>query len=71
LDNIFKNEFDCRRVLREITLLRKLKHPFVVELLEICLPQDLKNFSTIYIVMEFADSDLKKILKSSIYLEIF
>ena len=70
MDNIFDDETDCKRVLREVTLLRKLKHPCVVELIEICLPQDLANFSTIYVVMEFAESDLKKILRSSIHLEI-
>ena len=70
MDNIFDDETDCKRVLREVTLLRKLKHPCVVELIEICLPKDLANFSTLYVVMEFAESDLKKILKSSIHLEI-
>ena len=70
MDNIFDDETDCKRVLREVTLLRKLKHPCVVELIEICLPQDLANFSTIYVAMEFAESDLKKILRSSIHLEI-
>ena len=70
MDNIFDDETDCKRVLREVTLLRKLKHPCVVELIEICQPKDLANFSTIYVVMEFAESDLKKILKSSIHLEI-
>lgn len=70
MDNIFDDETDCKRILREVTLLRKLKHPCVVELIEICLPKDPANFSTIYVVMEFAESDLKKILKSSINLEI-
>lgn len=70
MDNIFDDETDCKRILREVTLLRKLKHPCVVELIEICLPSDTKNFNCIYVVMEFAESDLKKILKSSINLEI-
>lgn len=70
IDNIFEDETDCKRILREITLLRKLKHPCVVELIEICAPKDQSNKSTIYVVMEYAESDLKKILKSSISLEI-
>mmetsp|Transcript_2380 Transcript_2380/g.3629 ORF Transcript_2380/g.3629 Transcript_2380/m.3629 type:complete len:184 (-) Transcript_2380:660-1211(-) len=70
MDNIFEDETDCKRILREVTLLRKLRHPCVVELVEICLPSDPQNFTTIYVVMEFAESDLKKILKSSINLEI-
>ena len=70
MDNIFDDETDCKRILREITLLRKLRHPCVVELLEIYMSQDPATFSTIYVIMEFAESDLKKILKSSINLEI-
>ena len=68
MENIFDDEVDCKRILREITLLRKLKHPFVVELIEILKPSDLENFNTIYTVMEFAESDLKKVIKSSIHL---
>lgn len=70
MDNIFDDETDCKRILREITLLRKLRHPCVVELIEICVPTDPQFFKTLYVVMEFAESDLKKILKSTINLEI-
>ena len=70
MDNIFEDETDCKRILREVVLLRKLKHPCVVELIEILMPSDQSNFTTIYVVMEYAESDLKKILKSTINLEI-
>jgi len=53
-----------------VTLLRKLQHPYVVELIEICQPKDPDNFNTIYVVTEFAESDLKKVIKSNINLEI-
>jgi mitogen-activated protein kinase 1/3 len=70
MEDIFADETDCKRILREITLLRKLRHPCVVELIEICMPSDPENFNTIYVIMEYAESDLKKILKSTINLEI-
>ena len=70
MDNIFEDETDCKRILREVTLLRKLRHPCVVELVELLMPSDPETFTTLYVVMEFAESDLKKILKSSIHLEI-
>jgi mitogen-activated protein kinase 1/3 len=70
MENIFEDEIDCKRILREVTLLRKLKHPFVVELIEILEPSDPKNFDTIYAVMEYAESDLKKVIKSSIHLQL-
>lgn len=70
MENIFEDEIDCKRILREITLLRKLKHPFVVELIEILEPKEPKNFTTLYAVMEYAESDLKKVIKSSIHLQL-
>jgi mitogen-activated protein kinase 1/3 len=69
MDNIFDDETDCKRILREITLLRQLKHPCVVEVIDVCQPKDQKNFTSLYIVLEYADSDLKKILKSSLNLD--
>lgn len=70
MDNIFDDEIDCKRILREVTFLRKLRHPFVVDLIEILQPEDPLTFSTIYVVMEYAESDLKKIIKSNIHLEL-
>ena len=70
MENIFEDETDCKRILREITLLNKLRHPFVVELIEILYPADPENFDTLYVVMEYAESDLKKIIKSNIHLEM-
>jgi len=69
MEGIFEDETDCKRILREICILRKLRHPFVVELIEVLYPSDPANFETIYVVMEYAESDLKKIIKSNINLE--
>ena len=70
MENIFEDETDCKRILREVTLMRKLKHPFVVELVELLYPADPTSFDTLYVVMEYAESDLKKIIKSNINLEM-
>lgn len=70
MDNIFEDETDCKRILREITLMRLLKHPYLVELIEIIPPSNPKTFQTLYVVMDYAESDLKKIIKSSINLEL-
>ena len=70
MENIFEDETDCKRILREVTLMRKLKHPFVVELVELLYPSDPTSFDTLYVVMEYAESDLKKIIKSNINLEM-
>jgi len=70
LNKIFDDTIDCKRILREVTLLRKLKYANLVNIIEILEPTDLKNFDTIYVVMEYAQSDLKKLLKSPIHLEM-
>jgi mitogen-activated protein kinase 1/3 len=70
MDNIFEDETDCKRILREISLMRLLRHPFLVDLVEVIYPFKPQTFSTLYIVMGYAESDLKKIIKSSINLEM-
>jgi mitogen-activated protein kinase 1/3 len=70
MDDIFDDEIDCKRILREITLLRKLKHPCIVNLIEILTPTDPDKFTTVYMVLEYAETDMKKLLKSSLNLEM-
>ena len=41
----------------------------MVELFDIIEPKDPENFDVLYIVMEFAESDLKKVVKSAIHLQ--
>ena len=66
--NVFEDCIDCKRILREIHMLRKLSHPNVVKLYDILEPKDLKSFDSVYLVLEYAQSDLKKLVKSAIYL---
>jgi len=70
MENIFEDETDCKRILREVCLMRKLRHPFLVELVEIIYPLKPATFDILYVVMEYAESDLKKIIKSNINLEM-
>jgi mitogen-activated protein kinase 1/3 len=70
MDGVFEDEIDCKRILREINLLKKLKHPFVTQIIDIIEPKNLDNFDTIYLVLRLSESDLKKVIKSSIHLQI-
>ena len=70
MQNIFEDEVDCKRILREITLLRKLDHPSIVKILDIIPPADPQTFSTLYVVMEYMESDLKKVVRSPIHLDL-
>jgi mitogen-activated protein kinase 1/3 len=68
MDGVFEDETDCKRILREIKILRKIKNPYVVELIDLIPPTDNKTFDTVYAVLELAESDLKKVVKSAIHL---
>jgi len=70
MDGVFEDEVDCKRILREVTLLRRLKHQFVVELFDIIEPKHPETFDTLYVVLELAESDLKKVIKSAIHLQL-
>jgi mitogen-activated protein kinase 1/3 len=68
IKGVFDNETDCKRILREIKLLRRLDHPYIIKLYDIVEPTDFDNFNDLYLVLELADSDLKKVLKSGLFL---
>lgn len=70
MEGVFEDETDCKRILREVKLLRRMKHPYVVELFDVIEPNDRDGFDTLYIVLEFAESDLKKVIKSAIHLQL-
>ena len=70
MDGVFEDEVDCKRILREINLLRKLHHPYIVNIIDIIQPRNAETFDTLYVVLELAESDLKKVIKSAIHLQI-
>ena len=69
MKGVFEDETDCKRILREISILKSLKNKFVVGLVDLLKPTDSENFETIYLVLTLSESDLKKVIKSAIYLE--
>ncbi|KAL9245172.1 hypothetical protein vseg_018851 [Gypsophila vaccaria] len=65
INNAFENRVDALRTLRELKLLRHLKHDNVIGLKDVMLPADPKNFKDVYLVYELMDTDLHQIVKSS------
>jgi mitogen-activated protein kinase 1/3 len=63
MTNIFEHVSDATRILREIKLLRLLKHPDIVEIRHIMLPPSPREFKDIYVVFELMESDLHQVIK--------
>ena len=69
MEDVFVDIEDCRKIVREILLLKALNDsPYVTKLLDIIEPADLQEFREVYLVLEFMEADLKKVLKSPLVL---
>ena len=69
MPDVLSEETDAIRMFREIFILRRLKHKHVCDLVDILKPpKDLKEFRDVYMVFEFLDTDLYKLLQSEQYL---
>lgn len=65
INNVFENVSDAARILREIKLLRLLRHPNIVQIKHIMLPPTRREFRDIYIVFELMESDLHQVIKAN------
>ncbi|KAL9259739.1 Mitogen-activated protein kinase homolog NTF3-like protein [Drosera capensis] len=65
INNAFENRVDALRTLRELKLLRHLRHENVINLKDVMLPVHRTNFKDVYLVYELMDTDLHQIIKSS------
>ena len=65
INNVFEHISDGVRILREIKLLRHLKHPDVVTIKDIILPPSPKDFRDIYVVFELMETDLHQVIRAN------
>lgn len=65
INDIFEHVSDATRILREIKLLRILRHPDIVEIKHIMLPPSGRDFKDIYVVFELMESDLHQVIKAN------
>merc|ERR1712224_203125 len=63
--NVFTDEIECKRLLREMKLHRYLEHDNIVAIMEILQPTDPETFDDVYIVQELMDTDLHRIINST------
>ena len=67
-EEVFSNDLRAKRLIREINILKSVKHQCLNKLRCVIKPDD-ENFKDIYMILDMCDMDLKKLLKSSKYLE--
>ena len=65
IHNVFDNRVVALRTLREMKLLRYLRHENIICLKDIMMPLHRKRFKDVYLVSQLMDSDLEKIIISS------
>nr|CAB3477744.1 unnamed protein product [Digitaria exilis] len=65
INDVFEHISDATRILREIKLLRLLRHPDIVQIKHIMLPPSRREFRDIYIVFELMESDLHQVIKAN------
>ncbi|KAG5053332.1 hypothetical protein JHK87_005530 [Glycine soja] len=65
IHDIFEHVSDAARILREIKLLRLLRHPDIVEIKHVMLPPSRRDFKDIYVVFELMESDLHQVIKAN------
>ncbi|XP_012478103.1 mitogen-activated protein kinase homolog NTF3 [Gossypium raimondii] len=64
INNAFDNPVDALRTLRELKLLRHLRHENVIALKDVMMPIHRRSFKDVYLVYELMDTDLHQIIKS-------
>lgn len=65
ITNAFENIIDARRTLREMVLLRCLKHDNIIQVKKMMKTPVCKGHNDVYIVYELMDTDLHQIIRSS------
>ncbi|KAK8484570.1 hypothetical protein V6N12_073351 [Hibiscus sabdariffa] len=64
IHNVFENRVDALRTLRELKLLRHIRHENVIALKDVMMPTHRTSFNDVYLVYELMDTDLHQIIKS-------
>lgn len=67
INNIFDNSGDAIGTLRELKLLRHIRHENVISLKDVMMPplKERKSFKDVYLVYELMDTDLHQVIQSS------
>jgi len=64
IERAFEHAIDAKRAIREVKLLRQMKHDNIIALLDILPPVDLASFNDLYAVYQFMEMDLHQLIRS-------
>ena len=64
ISEVFYDAHEAKKVLREIRLLRDFRHPNIIWLHALVPPASMETFNDIWIVTDYMDGDLRRIIKS-------
>jgi len=65
ITDVFEHVSDATRILREVKLLRVLKHPDIVEVKHIVLPPNPRDYKDIFVIFELMETDLHQVIKAN------
>ncbi|GMI65567.1 MAP kinase 19, ARABIDOPSIS THALIANA MAP KINASE 19 [Hibiscus trionum] len=65
IQDVFEHMSDAIRILREVKLLRLLRHPDIVDIKRIMLPPSKREFKDLFVVFELMESDLHQVIKAN------
>jgi len=65
IEKVFDHVSDATRILREVKLVRLLKHPDIVEIKHIMLPPNPDGYDDLYVVFELMETDLHQVIKAN------
>jgi mitogen-activated protein kinase 1/3 len=64
ISEVFYDAQEAKKVLREIRLLRDFRHPNIISLRALIEPASMETFDDIFMVTDFMESDLRRIIKA-------
>lgn len=65
IKGLFDNLGDARRILREISILREVRHKNIIQIRDIIRPADMQNFNELYVVFACRDTDMMKLIQDT------
>lgn len=66
---LFDDLVDAKRILREVRLLRSMRHENILGIVDLDEPEDYNGFNELYIITPLLEADLGKLLSSKVQLE--